>query len=168
MSDHNRLGARILLSTIACALLLGGGCAARPAPPQQNQLASALSSPERSGPPVYLPATARELLRARMANHTRDMSELVSAIMVLDYPLIESRARGISDDVTFSRPLTGDATELNSALPESFFDRQTALHADARALADHAHARDARRVAADYGHLAESCVSCHADFRPGR
>ena len=70
--------------------------------------------------------------------------------------------------MSLSRPITGDATELNSALPESFFERQDALRTEARALARDAQAQDARRVAADYGHLSEACVRCHADFRPSR
>ena len=155
-------------------LLLGvgtvaaGACATPPAPPQQTQLARALSPPERDLPPVELPAPARALLKARMANHTRDMGDLVSAIMILDYPRIEDQARRIVGDVSLSRPLTDDATELNSALPGAFYERQDGLRAEARKLADDAHALDARHVAADYGHLSEACVRCHADYRPAR
>jgi cytochrome c556 len=101
-----------------------------------------------------------------MVSHVRDMSDLVSAIMVLDYPGIAERAEAIASDVNFSRPITGDATELNAALPEEFFVRQDELRARARALAAAARAPDAPRVAAEYGHLAEGCVRCHADFRP--
>ena len=103
-----------------------------------------------------------------MANHTRDMGELVSAIMVLDYRSIARQADRIAGDVSLSRPLTEDATELNSALPEEFFQRQDSLRTDARKLADDARQLDAFRVASDYGHLAESCVQCHAEFRPSR
>ncbi|HEX2659102.1 MAG TPA: cytochrome c [Polyangia bacterium] len=154
--------------TVAGVLALAGGCATAPppAPPQQAQLAEALSPPERATPPIELSPTVRELLKSRMANHTRDMGELVSAIMILDYPRIEERAQGIVSDVSLSRPTTNDATELNASLPEVFFERQDALRAEARALARDAKAQDARRVASDYGHLSEACVRCHADFRP--
>ena len=61
------------------------------------------------------------LLRGRMASHANDMSALMSAIMVLDYPRIGDRAEAIAADERFARPFTGDATELASALPEKFF-----------------------------------------------
>lgn len=158
----------MLLLGVSGAAGAAGGCATPPAPPQQTQLARALSPPERDVPPAELPAPARALLKSRMANHVRDMGDLVSAIMILDYPRIEEQARRIVSDVSLSRPLTDDATELNSALPGAFYDRQDALRAEARKLADDAHALDARLVAADYGHLAEACVRCHADYRPAR
>jgi cytochrome c556 len=165
---HHRPWLRSILLAAAGAAWFAGACATPPAPPQQTQLAQALSPPERATPPIYLPPVARELLKSRMANHTRDMGDLVSAIMILDYPRVEERARAIVADVSLSRPLTDDATELNSALPASFFDRQDALRAEARELAQDAHAENARRVASDYGHLSEACVRCHADFRPAR
>jgi len=165
MRRDDRSWIRLLMLTAAsCA----GACATPPAPPQQAQLARALSPPERRGPPAPLPAPAREILKARMANHARDMGELVSAIMVLDYPRIASQADRIAGDVSLSRPLTEDATELNSALPETFFQRQDALRTNARKLAEDARALDAFAVAADYGHISESCVQCHAEFRPSR
>jgi hypothetical protein len=109
---------------------------------------------------------ARELLKARMASHARDMGELVSAIMLLDYPSISRHGDAIAADVNLSRPVTGDATELNSSLPEKFFVRQDDLKAGARALAAAARALDPYQVAAAYGKLSEACVRCHADYRP--
>lgn len=161
--DHSWI--RALILTAAC---WGGACATPPAPPQETQLARALSPPERRGPPTPLPEPARALLKAGMANHARDMAELVSAIMILDYPRIASEADRIAGDIRLSRPVTLDATEVNSALPETFFQHQDALRMQARALAEDARSLDAYRVAADYGHLSESCVRCHSEFRPSR
>jgi len=160
----------VRLGRLAWAVALAGGCATAPppAPPQQAQLVQAVSPPERATPPIELSPTVRALLKSRMASHARDMGEMVAAIMILDYPKIEQHADAIVGDVTLSRPTTNDATELNSSLPEVFFERQDALRVEARALARDAHAQDARRVAADYGHLSEACVRCHADFRPTR
>ena len=159
---------RSLAWAVAVAAAVAGGCATSPppAPPQQAQLVKAVSAPERTTPPIELSPTVRDLLKSRMASHARDMGQLVSAIMILDYPKIEESAQGIVGDVTLSRPTTNDATELNASLPEVFFERQDALRVEARALVRDAHAMDARRVAADYGHLSEACVRCHADFRP--
>ena len=158
-----------LFALLFAPSVLAAACAAHPAPEppvQQVQLAQAISSPPRSRPPQHLSETARGVLKSRMVSHSRDMSELVSAIMILDYPRIEVDGTRIADDVSLSRPLTNDATELNSAFPEMFFLRQDDLRTQARTLAAAAHALDPYRVAAAYGHVSEACVRCHADFRP--
>lgn len=145
-------------------------CASQPAPtqpPQQAQLVRAVETPNREDPPQYLSGTARSVLRARMASHTREMSDLVSAIMVLRYPAIVERANRIADDASLARPLTGDATELNSALPEAFFVHQDELRSEARALATAASALNPFQVAEAYGRLSQACVRCHAVYRQG-
>ncbi|HVZ87863.1 MAG TPA: hypothetical protein VHG72_12890 [Polyangia bacterium] len=101
-----------------------------------------------------------------MSSHTEDMSDLVSAIMLLQYSRIIGRADKIVDDVNLSRPLTHDATELNASLPEKFFVRQDELKAAARELGDAGRSANPYRVAVAYGHVSETCVRCHADFRP--
>ena len=45
-----------------------------------------------------------------MVSHGRDMNDLVSAIMVLDYLRIEQRGDRIADDVSLARPVSRDAT----------------------------------------------------------
>jgi hypothetical protein len=160
---------RVQMFAPLATILLAGACAApsaRDQPPQQAQLARALSPPARTGPPVFLSEMARSILKSRMTSHARDMGQLVSAIMILDYPRIEGDAERIAADVSLSRPLTNDATELNSSFPEIFFVRQDDLRAEARALAVASRALDAYRVAASYGRMSEACVRCHADFRP--
>jgi cytochrome c556 len=88
--------------------------------------------------------------------------------MVLDYPTIVERAHTIASDVNLSRPLTGDASELNSSLPEKFFVRQDALKNAARELERAAQELDPYAVANAYGRLSEACVRCHADYRAKR
>jgi cytochrome c556 len=157
---------------LVLTILLGAGlpaCAnhATPnQPPQQAQLANAIAAPDRTAPPEPLSPAAREILKKRMASHARDMADLVSAIMLLDYPRIAGRANSIASDVNLSRPISHDATELNASLPEKFFVYQDKLRAGARALAAAASDLDPYRVAAEYGRLSEGCVRCHADFRP--
>jgi len=148
-------------------LLLLTSCASQPAPqpPQQAELSRALSEPTRREPPEPLSPAARNLLKTRMKSHTNDMADLVSAIMVLDYPAIVQRSHAIAADVSLSRPITGDATELNATLPEKFFVRQDELKAAARALEHAAEGLDPNAVAVAYGRLSEACVRCHADYR---
>jgi cytochrome c556 len=139
-----------------------------PTPPQEPQLLAAVGPPARLEPPEYLPDIARNILRARMASHAHDMGELMSAIMILDYPRVHDGAQAIVSDVSLARPLTGDATELNSALPTKFFDLQDELKVRGRALRDAAHRQSALEVADAYGRLSETCVHCHAVYRAGR
>jgi len=158
---------------LRAAMLVASGivaCAAPPSrqPPQQPQLVQATTVPSRLRPPEQLPETARALLRGRMASHANDMSALMSAIMILDYPRIGDRAEAIAQDERFARPLTGDATELASALPEKFFLYQDNLRLEAKVLAEAAGRAHAIDVADSYGRLSQVCVRCHASYRAGR
>jgi cytochrome c556 len=152
----------VVCLTAACGTGRPGG------PPQQAQLVNAISPPARLEPPEYLPGAARAVLRTRMASHAREMGTLVSAIMVLRYAEIEERSNAIAHDTRFARPLTGDATELNSALPEKFFDYERELRVWAGALTTAAEKTDPFAVATAYGELSQVCVKCHATYRQGR
>jgi hypothetical protein len=158
------------LTSVAIAFLLAASCATapQPEPPQAKQFRSAVSAPRRLDPPEDLSNTARSILRSRMASHARDMGDLMSAVMILEYPAIRERASRISSDVSLARPLSADATELNAALPERFFDLQDELKVRATALGVASAQNDAFRVADAYGKLSETCVSCHASYRRGR
>jgi cytochrome c556 len=151
-------------------MVAASSCATQPppAPPQQAQLTRAVSAPQRAEPPQYLPGTARAILQKRMAFHAQDMGDLVSAIMILQYDRVRDRATAIASDANLARPLTGDATELASALPESFFVLQDQLRAQAGVLASAAGEQSAFQVADAYGRLSETCVKCHAVYRQGR
>jgi hypothetical protein len=143
-------------------------CASHPRPPQQRQLAQAVAAPSRLEPRESMPLAARAVLKSRMVDHARDMRELMSAIMILDYPAIHGEALAIADNSNLSRPLTADATELNSQLPESFFLYQDQVRRDARTLAAAADRLNPFDTATSYGRLSESCVRCHAVYRGGR
>lgn len=137
-------------------------------PAQQTQLVAAVSPPSRLRPPEQLSETARAILRARMVSHTRDMGTLVSAIMALHYPEIQEGALRIVGDTSLSRPLSQDASELNSALPEKFFLYQDSLRLEAKTLAEAAERQNPFDVADSYGRLSQDCVRCHATYRAGR
>jgi len=152
------------------ASLFASACAnnrAAQEPPQQAQLTRAISPPRRLEPPDYLPEAARLVLRTLMASHAHNMGDLMSAIMVLDYPRIHLTAEAVASDASLSRPLTHDASELNALLPEDFFRQQDALRAQARILVDAAQRQSPYGVADAYGRLSESCVRCHYVYRAG-
>lgn len=152
------------------AALLVAGCATQrqEQPPQQAQLVRAISAPSRLEPPAYMPAEARALLRTRMGSHARDMGDLMSSVMVLRYEQIAARAVAIAEEDRFAPPLKGDASELNSLLPERFFAQDRQMRVWAGALATAAERMDPFAVANSYGQLSEACVSCHAIYRGGR
>jgi cytochrome c556 len=152
-------------------LLIAGGVPAlacvKPAqPPQRAQQESAVAAPKTGHPPEPLSPVVQALLKQRMVSHSSDMNDLVSAIMLLDYQRIADRAEKIASDANLSRPISGDATELNASLPEKFFVYQDRVKFEARGLMEAAGAADPYQVASKYGRLAETCVGCHADYRP--
>jgi cytochrome c556 len=136
--------------------------------PQQQLLTQAVSPPQRLRPAEPLSEAAKAILKARMASHARDMSGLVSEIMPLHYDRIQEIAQRIAGDASLSRPLSQDASELNSALPEKFFLYQDNLRLEARTLAEAAGRQHPYDVADSYGRLSQVCVRCHATYRAGR
>lgn len=158
------------LALLALLALMVAACATQRSdhPPQQVQLTRAISAPSRLEAPEYLPAEARALLRGRMASHARDMADLMSAVMILRYEEIAGRAQRIAEEDRFAPPSSGDASELNTALPERFFAQDRQMRVWAGALASAAEKLDPFAVATAYGQLSEACVSCHAVYRSGR
>jgi|GEM_PF-1020334 len=154
----------------AGSLALPAACAVpqRSQPTQQTQLFQAVSPPSELRPREPLPELVRYILRTRMAAHSRDMGDLMSAVMVLQYQRIAEDALRIAGDASLSRPLSADASELNSALPEKFFLYQDNLRLEARTLAEAAARQQAFDVADSYGRLSQVCVRCHATYRAGR
>jgi hypothetical protein len=121
----------------------------------------------RLEPPADLPGPARQVLQSLMAEHRRDMTDLVAASMGVLYKDMAVAADRVASTAV-SRPLTGDATELNTMLPTRFFDLQDELVARARTLASAARQHDPGATASAYAALSETCVSCHAVYRDGR
>jgi hypothetical protein len=162
-------GSTLWVVAVVSALSVPLSCASKEAnqPPQIPQLTRAITAPDRPDPPEPLSNAAKAILRDRMSSHAEDMSDLVSAIMVLQYSRIIGRADKIAEDVNLSRPTSNDATELNASLPEKFFVRQDDLKAAARELSAAGRSANPYRVAEAYGQISETCVRCHADFRPG-
>lgn len=162
----DRCGMRNLVWVVAGATSLFGCVKQAAQSPQRAQQAQAVAAPRAPQPPQRLSPAVQALLRRRMVSHAHDMNELVSAIMILDYPVIADRAEQIAGDANLSRPIAGDATEPNASLPEQFFIYQERVRFEARGLVEAAGAADSEQVAASYGRLTESCIRCHADYRP--
>ena len=111
-----------------------------------------------------LPLMARALIKKRMSNHSRNMTELVWAVVFLDYRESAQLASTIANEPRLARPTSEDATELNAAIPPRLFELQDELRRRALQLERSARQRDPNAVAKSYGVLAETCVSCHDTY----
>jgi len=119
---------------------------------------------EKHLPTPTLSLTARALLHSKMVNHSKQMMELVRAVVLLDFAESAELGKSIATEQRFARPLSNDATELNSALPARFFDLQDQLRVRGQRLETAARGRDANGVAKSFGAVAETCVSCHSAY----
>jgi cytochrome c556 len=125
------------------------------------------AAPTRLAPPADLPGPARQVLRTVMAEHRRDMADLITSMMAVDYDAVATASDRLRAD-SFSRPLTGDANELNAFLPAPFFELQDQLLAQTRTLGTAARHHSAPDAAKAYAAVSETCVACHAVYREGR
>ena len=64
-------------------------------------------------PPLSL--VARALVHQKMANHSKQMTELVWAVVLLDFRSTVELAKAMALEPRIARPTSGDATELNAA-----------------------------------------------------
>jgi cytochrome c556 len=122
-------------------------------------MAAAAGEKHLGDPP--LSAALRALVRQKMAQHSKQMNELVWAVVFLDHRETARLATAVATESRLGRAASSDATELNSALPPRFFALQEQLKERAENLAAAARTWDAHAVARGYGQLAETCVSCH-------
>ncbi len=116
-------------------------------------------------PPEHIPPAARAVIASKMRRHAQQLPVLVSEVAVLDYDGVAKTAGEIFDEPQIARPLTGD--ELNGLLPERFFVLQDALRMSARQVVEAAAQRDSGRLAATFGELTKTCVSCHDVYLHG-
>ena len=86
---------------------------------------------------------------------------MVRGVVLLDDQDVEEAADRILAEPTLARPLTGDATDLNSLLPARFFVLQDELRAQAKSLKAAAASHDPTHTADAFGQLSRACVSCH-------
>jgi hypothetical protein len=111
--------------------------------------------------PQHLPATARALLKLKMARHGDDLSELTWAVLRLDFDEARMLADRIGSEPRLARPTEQDATELNSSLPPDFFRLQDELRNYTMRVGAAAARHDPDALAASFGDLSRACVRCH-------
>ncbi len=111
--------------------------------------------------PKNMPAIAQQVLHQRMLRHSDDMKGLVEAVVLLDFDRARSLGQAIGADANLARPISGDATELNTLLPAGFFTLQDELRSRATQLARAAEQGDHAALADSFGRLTQTCLACH-------
>lgn len=163
----------VLFALIAASLLALATCASggsQAAPEEGSEKAAPAVKAEaaekaRTLPaPAHIPVAARALLSQRMQRHGVAMSDMMWAVMFLDYESTEDIAREIASEPRLARPLSRDASELNALLPSEFFDLQDALARAAENLATVAPERDPEQLSAAVAKLTDTCIRCHSAY----
>jgi hypothetical protein len=118
--------------------------------------------------PERLSAIARAALSERMSDHRILMDRLIDQVVLLDFDQVRATADRILRVPRLARPIEGDATELNSLLPDRFFVLDQELATRCQALRGAAAAHDAAALGGAFGHVAATCVACHESYLTGR
>jgi hypothetical protein len=137
---------------------------------------SRAGEPTKAAPPAVglvepenLSATTRAELRTRMARHGNVMSNLVTAVVLLDRPTITTLAGRIADEEVVARSESDGKKKWESRLPNGFFAQQDALRSAAHDLAASAVHGSADSTMADrFATVARTCVACHSIYLHGR
>lgn len=148
---------RILMSACLVASLAAATGYARAAGPD------AVSGDVRLSPDLA------NLLREEMRELSGGVQTMALAIAGGDWQSIQATSARIRASYILDRKLTsGQAAELNSALPAPFKALDAAFHARAGKIGAAAAARDAEQVVFHYSRLLESCTVCHAGYAKAR
>ncbi len=129
------------------------------------QKPGAASAPKRRvmAQPDHLPEELRLLLLRRMANHARDVSELMFSVLFLQYDDAVVLAKSIKEEPRLARPTPDDET-INRGISSKFFTFQDDLRRRAGEVADSAAKKDSKAMGEAYGRMMQVCVSCHATY----
>lgn len=132
---------------------------AKPTPKPKTQ-----TQREELGRPEYLSDLARQLLRRRMERHGKDMTNLMTGVVLLKREVVETLSQSIASEPRITRPLPDSRDELNTALPETFFLLQDELRERAKALAGAARSKDDKQLGEAFARLTQTCIACHSAF----
>jgi hypothetical protein len=159
-----------LLSITAICATLGGAChqeryqqpnAANPTKdpePAEAAPRDKFAGPERTPAEERgnLAEGARRSVRSVMFEHGQNMENLLWSALMLRYEKTHKLAQWIADNATEVQPA--------SDVPEEFYVMRTEMREAATRLAAAATKRDDKELAAAYGALSATCVSCHTKY----
>jgi hypothetical protein len=146
-------------------------CVLAQAAPAQEPLTGAAKAPAVKKPadeglekPDYLSALARQTLRRRMERHGRDMTTLMTSVVLLKREVALSLANNLAAEPRITRPLPDGRDDLNAALPERFFVLQDELRDRARQLAEAAKSGKDKDLGDAFARLTQTCIACHSAY----
>lgn len=99
-----------------------------------------------------------------MERHGKDMSHLMTGVVLLKREVVEPLAQSLAGEPRITRPLPDSRDDLNAALPERFFVLQDELRERARSLAEAARTKDDKQLGEAFGRLTQTCIACHSAF----
>ncbi|MDX2011371.1 MAG: hypothetical protein SFW67_14315 [Myxococcaceae bacterium] len=114
--------------------------------------------------PDYLSELARQMLRRRMERHGRDMTTLMTGVVLLKREVVQSLSANLAAEPRITRPLPDSRDDLNSALPERFFVLQDELRDRARQLGETAKSGKDKELGESFARLTQTCVACHSTY----
>lgn len=147
--------------------ICAAGCAAKPSAAPERSDAAAAQRPN-TGPVVRETLTPEvgRLLEARMRRHGPRMTELLRAVIILDWDGVQRTSEQLAEEPSIAAPLSGDQDSLNAQLPPSFFVRQQALYKALRELSDAGAHESDHEVKVAFNGVASACLDCHAAYLP--
>lgn len=126
--------------------------------------ASAQEAHHESGV-LDLSASLRAALIAEMQHVDSNMQRIVAGLPRADWPAVVEASQNIKGSFILEQKLSAEQrTELHQALPGHFLALDARFHATADRLAAAAREGDGELAAFYTYKLAESCVSCHAQY----
>lgn len=124
---------------------------------------------DRDSPVLDLSAPLRAALIGEMQQVDANMQRIVAALARADWPALVEASRNIEGSFILEQELSAEQrSQLRATLPDHFLTFDARFHDTADRLAAAAQKRDAELAAFYTYKLAESCVSCHAQYAPHR
>jgi hypothetical protein len=108
-----------------------------------------------------LSGTARAVLKKRMARHAFEARDLMLAVVLLEYDDAARLASTIASESGLARPVSNDASELNTQFPEAFFGLQDELKRSCRHVATAAQQQNPDELGRAFADVSQTCVRCH-------
>jgi len=147
---------KILAAAIGVGLMFGA-----------PSLPAAPATPATPAPARHeLNPLARDLIAPRMHRHGEAIQELVLTVTLLRHDRTRELALQIAAEPRLVKLPGAGASELESTIPDSFFQLQDKARTQALALAAQAARGDDRAVGLAFSELHQTCVSCHASHLP--
>ncbi len=107
---------------------------------------------------------SRAYLTIRMRNHGNQATDLLNAVVLLDYKITKRISRKLAKPESISSVDQPHEEKLHQEFPETFFDLEASLRTQALRLYAEATLGKPDMVLREYSALMGRCVECHSLF----